>query len=354
MSLAAAGLLATALMSASAATGARAGQVVDVPWRAGNASAFQAGAAEERGARAAHGLLPVTIHRPAGPGPFPFVVLLHGGGGLHREAMWTTWVEPWVELFRTHGIGTAVVDSFASRGVDQVCTGNVAAWAARHADDAYSVRAWLGGQSYADAARVAVMGMSNGGRTVPAALRAPLKHREPFVAGVALDPGCQSDVASVFYAPLLVLIGNADTVTLARFCEEMKRAQPESAPELKLVAYPRAPHTFDIRLPDRTVLGMRLGYDAQATADAYRQVIDFLAAHRLARCPIGDLSRPRLIDSARNRVIVFTNLRPHHRSGRPSSCIDVTGPDSRSPPSPVCSPRSPPPPPKAATGAVAA
>ena len=81
------------------------------------------------------------------------------------------------------------------------------------------------------------------------------------MAGVALYPGCQSDVASVFYAPLLVLIGNADTVTPARFCEEMKRAREESAPELKLAIYPRAPHTFDMRLPDRTVLGMRLGYE---------------------------------------------------------------------------------------------
>ena len=283
MCLAACGLLVAALLSACAATGTRAGQAVDVPWRPGNANAFQGGAAEERGARAAHGRLPVTIYRPAGPGPFPFVVLLHGCGGLHREAMWTTWVEPWADLFRTHGIGIAVVDSFASRGVEQVCTGNVAAWAARRADDAYSVRAWLAGQPYADGTRVAVMGMSNGGRTVLAALRTPLKHGEPFVAGVALYPGCQSDVASVFYAPLLVLIGNADTVTPARFCEEMKRARPESAPELKLVVYPRAPHTFDMRLPDRTVLGMRLGYDAQATADAPRQVIDFLAAHHLAR-----------------------------------------------------------------------
>jgi hypothetical protein len=34
-------------------------------------------------------------------------------------------------------------------------------------------------------------------------------------------------------------------------------------------------------LPDRTLLGMRLGYDADATADARRQVIAFLAAHGL-------------------------------------------------------------------------
>jgi dienelactone hydrolase len=237
------------------------------------------GAAEERRAKSAHGSLPVTIYRPEGTGPFPFVVLMHGCGGLHREATWTAWVQPWADLLAQHGVGTAVVDSFGPRGVDQVCTGNVAAWAVRRADDAYSARRWLAEQPYADRRRVALMGMSNGGRTVLASLRTTLAHPDPFVAGVALYPGCQNDVGSTFYAPLLVLIGNADKVTPARFCEQMKRGQPASAPALELVVYPGGPHAFDMRLPDRTLLGMRLAYDAQAEADARRRVIDFLADH---------------------------------------------------------------------------
>jgi dienelactone hydrolase len=258
------------------------GQTVRVPWRAGNAESFQMGAVEEQRAHAAQGSLPVTLYRPAGAGPFPFVVLLHGCGGLTHEASWTQWVRPWADLFRAHGIGTAVVDSFGPRGIDQVCTGNVAAWAVRRADDAYSTRAWLAEQPDVDATRIAVMGMSNGGRTVLATLRTTLWHPERFVAGVALYPGCQTDVSSTFYAPLLVLIGKADTVTPAHFCEQMHAAQPASAPELRLIVYPRGPHTFDMRLPDRTVLGMRLGYDPQADADAQRQVMDFFAAHDLA------------------------------------------------------------------------
>jgi len=277
-------LLGATLFSVCASAAAPTRPAVLVPWRAGNADTFQAGAVEERRARAAHGALPVTIYQPDGAGPFPFVVLLHGCGGLHREAMWTAWVEPWADLFRTHGIGTAVVDSFGPRGVDQVCTGNPGAWAVRRADDAYSVRAWLAEQPYVDATRIAVVGMSNGGRTVLAALRTSLKHADPFVAGIALYPGCQTDVSGAFYAPLLVLIGRADTVTPVHFCEEMmQRARPASALDLKLVVYPYAPHTFDMRLPDRSVLGMRLGYDAQAAADARRQVIDFLTAHGLIR-----------------------------------------------------------------------
>jgi dienelactone hydrolase len=252
---------------------------VVVPWQTGNAMSFQSGTAEEKRARAKEGSLPVTLYRPAGEGRFPFVVLLHGCGGLTAEAMWTKWVQPWSELFLQNGIGVAVVDSFANRRVDQVCTRDVSTWAVRRADDAYSARAWLAEQSYVDAKGIAVMGMSNGGRTVLAALRAPLNHSAPFVAGVALYPGCQSDIASHFYAPLLVLTGKADTAAPARFCEQMKARQGESDTMLTLVVYPRAPHTFDMRLPDRTVLGMQLGYDAEATSDARRRVIEFLSKH---------------------------------------------------------------------------
>jgi dienelactone hydrolase len=271
-----AGFFAWTAIAAHATTG----ETVQVPWRAANAANFQEGAGEEQGARSATGSLPVTLYKPGGAGPFPFVVLLHGCGGLRAKAMWSLWVEAWTALFHQHGIGAAVVDSFAPRGVEQVCnTGGVAAWAVRRADDAYSARAWLAEQSYVDARRLAVMGMSNGGRTVLAALRATVEHPERFAAGIALYPGCQTDTGSRFNAPLLVLIGRGDATTPARFCEQMKGAQPAGAPELKLVVYPYAPHTFDMKLPDRTVLGMKLGYDADATADARRQVIDFLSAH---------------------------------------------------------------------------
>ena len=86
-----------------------------------------------------------------------------------------------------------------------------------------------------------------------------------------------------FYAPLLVLVGQADTVTPARYCEEMKPRQPPAAPELTLVVYPWAPHTVDMPLPDRRVLGMRLGFDPDALADARRHVATFLSAHGVMR-----------------------------------------------------------------------
>lgn len=261
-------------------------ETVSVPWQAGNFQSFQLGMRDEGGRRAEQGALWVKIVRPDGPGPFPFVVLLHCCGGLREPAMWSKWVDPWAAVFAAHGIGSAIVDSFGPRGVEQVCRSKVAVWARRRADDAYSVRSWLTQQPYVDASRIAVMGMSNGGRTVLSALRTDLHHAAPFRASIALYPGCQSDAEAHFYAPLMVLVGRGDKVTPAAACERMQAAQPAGAP-LQLIVYPYAPHTFDMALGDRTVLGMLLGYDPEATADARRQVIAFLAAQG-----IGD-GRPR-------------------------------------------------------------
>jgi len=260
---------------------------VSIPWQPGNMARFWARSPDGRWRRVEHGALPATIvlpNRPNRQNAVPFVILLHGCGGLGQPAMWWGWVKPWATLLSAHGIGTAIVDSFAPRGIRRVCGFNVSAWAVRRADDAYSVRAWLAKQTYADASRIAVMGMSNGGRTVLAALRADRQHSAPIRAGIALYPGCQSDIGARFYAPVLVFSGRADTVTPAVACEAMARNRRGGA-EIKLVVYDYAPHTFDMDLPDRVHLGMRLGYDPRATADARRQVIAFLKAHGMGMKP---------------------------------------------------------------------
>lgn len=245
---------------------------VFIPWQPGIAADF--GAADP----ALRPLLPTSIVRPDGDGRFAFVILLHGCGGLDEPAMWGKWVRPWASLLARHRIGSAIVDSLAPRGIAQICRDDVAQWAMRRVDDATSVRAWLTQQPFVDAGRIAVMGMSNGGRTVLSALRAATQRGAPFRAGVALYPGCQSDVESRFAAPLLVLVGRADRVAPAAACAAMERNQPSPSP-LSLVVYDRAPHAFDMDLPDRTQLGMRLGYDADAADDAQHRVIDFLRAN---------------------------------------------------------------------------
>lgn len=215
--------------------------------------------------------LPVTILPADGERPSPFVILLHGCDGL-RPHTWARWVKPWASLLRSRGIGVAVVDSFGPRGIDQVCNSNVAAWARRRAADAVKVAVWLNGQPFVQPDHIALLGQSNGGRTVLSALESSHPGSRLFRAGVALYPGCQSNTNSTFVAPLFVLAGEADTVAPSHYCQAMR------SPALKVITYPNALHSFDVDLPQRRYRGMVLGGNADATADAHRQVIAFLHA----------------------------------------------------------------------------
>ena len=156
-----------------------------------------------------------------------------------------SWVEPWVDLFRKHGVGAAIVDSFWRRAGEPGVHLGCRRGAVRRADDAHSARAWLAEQPFVDDNRIAVMGMSNGGRTVLAALRTTLSHPTLFAAGIALYPGCQSDVDGSFTRAAARphragRRGNAGPVLRGD-----EAPSTRDGPELTVV-YPHTPHTFDM------------------------------------------------------------------------------------------------------------
>ena len=203
---------------------------------------LQAGAAEERGARAAQGFLPVTIYRPGGRRP----VSLRRAAPRVRGPVSRGHVEdvgravgravpsPWDR----HGGGRQLHAAWRRPGVHPERRRLGRASGGRRVQRPRA--GWRSSRtSMPRASRV--MGMSNGGRTVLAALRATLKHPHPFMAGVALYPGCQTDVGSTFYAPLLVLIGSADIVTPAHFCEADEARPTRVRAPLELVIFPRGP-----------------------------------------------------------------------------------------------------------------
>jgi dienelactone hydrolase len=224
------------------------------------------------------------LFSPAGAGPFPAVVLIHGCSGYG----WTTRGQPGWALFETyarryvaHGYVALVLDSFAPRGIYNACGQPRLVSPRRRAWDALSAARWLGGLGTVDRQRLVLQGDSHGGWTVLVALQAGLWHvPEHFAAGIAFYPYCY-DVAG-FSAPLLVLIGESDDWTPAWRCRQMvddlRRAGAGN--EVELHVFPGAYHAFDFPLPAHTnLLGHFMRYDAAATTASWQAIDAFLAAH---------------------------------------------------------------------------
>ena len=182
-----AGILGTAFLAAYA-TGTR----VLVPWHAGTPRAFR-WARSKSIEPAARGCFRSRC-TPAGAGPFPFACCCTGAGPKTKMPAGRSG-RPWADsLPPATWSAPAVVDCLGPRGVDQVRTGDVAPWAVRRADDAYSARAWSAAQPDVDGKHIGRDGDVEWRTAVLAALHDCRPER--FVAGVALYSGCQTDVSS--------------------------------------------------------------------------------------------------------------------------------------------------------------
>ncbi len=246
--------------------------------------------------------VPGWLVRPAGRGPFPAVVLLHGCEGISPAT------HDWARWFRDRGYVALVVDSWAPRGLGEACSAQAPELASTERfDDAVGALRFLHRQPGVDPARVGVVGWSNGGVFAMALVNGPSHERARrrgvtlpppgFRAAVALYPGgCYSLVHELAVRPLLVLMGDADDWTLPGPCEAMVRAMRARGADVSIVLYPGAVHYFDVAGQPRTYLagvanrnkpggccGATVGYDAAAAADARRRVAEFFGYHLGAR-----------------------------------------------------------------------
>jgi len=237
-----------------------------------------------------------TLVRPAGEGPFPAVVQLHGCGGLEAQSYrWARWL---VE----HGYVALVVDSFGPRGLKGDCRSSpddppISA----RLDDAFGALRYLQSLPSVRADRIAAIGWSQGGVYAIAVINGPSLERAKkrgvdlpavgFAAGIGVYPDCISLVPELVIRPLLVLIGAADDWTPAAKCEEMVTAMKSRGADTSIVVYPGAYHYFDVEGQPLDVLaevendfkpdghGATVAYQPAAAAGARRQVEAFLARH---------------------------------------------------------------------------
>jgi dienelactone hydrolase len=214
-----------------------------------------------------------SLYRPAGDGPFPAVVLLHGCSGRSSPA----YEDAEGARFTALGYVLLIVDSFGPRGVTHRCLSDMGPPVDR-VMDAYGGLLYLAAQPFVDPDRIAVIGYSQGAIVALSAVElggiGTLFDRH-FRAAVAYYPWCGALRVS---APTLILIGELDDWTPARACRySMEHHSGDGAP-VRLVVYPGAYHAFNFpRRQPTTAFGHHIEYDEPAASAAWSETKAALA-----------------------------------------------------------------------------
>ena len=242
--------------------------------------------------------VPAWRTQPAGAGPFPAVVLLHGCHGVSASTY------DWARWFTARGYVALVVNSWAARGMSEGCSPqSLDLPSSERFDDAAGALRFLHEQTDVDRERIGVIGWSNGGVFAMSVVNGPSLDRQRargvtlpapgFRAAVAVYPGgCFSLISEQVVHPLLVLIGGADDWTLASVCSNMVAAMQSRGAPASIVVYPGAFHYFDVEGQGRTFLsdvanrnlpgeccGATVAYDPAVSADAHARVAEFFGRH---------------------------------------------------------------------------
>ena len=222
------------------------------------------------------------LNKPAGTGPFPAVVLMHGCAGIRPT--YARWASQLTEL----GYVTLILDSLGPRSVFNVCkTPLKIASPQTRAFDAHGALAYLQGLPFVDGARIGVVGWSHGGNSVLAAVNnsgTTAKLPQRFKAAIAFYPYCIG--WGDYILPTLILLGEADEWGPLSQCQMLKAQSKNGGALIELVAYPGVFHAFDV-LELKNGLSVEglygktywLQYNKKAHEDAAKRVRSFLAEH---------------------------------------------------------------------------
>jgi dienelactone hydrolase len=249
-----------------------------------------------------------SLFRPAGNGPFPAIVFVHGcygmfargGAGefLSRDFFWAT-------TMSQQGYAVLMVNSFGPRQHGEMCStsGFEEQLYLKRPRDAYGALAYLQEQPFVQPDHVGIMGWSQGGGVILLSIRAAslgrpagLPASRDFRAAVAFYPASCSDRTHsqpwTSTIPLLVLMGDGDVWTAAEPCREFLQGAKARGAPVESVFYPGAYHDFDYpdlpvrNLPQYTTRSGVVpitGTDPAARADALRRVPAFFATYLKGR-----------------------------------------------------------------------
>lgn len=191
---------------------------------------------------------------PAGRGPFPAVILMHGCSGLPSGT-----IDGWGPALRGWGYATFVVDSFGGRRLSNVCGDALRLLGTERIADAYGALRIIATHPRIDADRIALMGFSHGGI---AALGSATKWARVtygtsaggaskgvrFRAFLPFYPYCNARIPDMVFGrgtPVRIHVGEQDDWTPARTCVALAAAARDGGADVETRVYAGARHSFD-------------------------------------------------------------------------------------------------------------
>lgn len=231
--------------------------------------------------------------------PAPGIVLMHGRAGAYSSAAKGVYTaktlsqrhRQWAQWWAGQGYAVLIVDGFGPRGYP--------AGFGRHTykdrpaeldetearpQDAYAGLLYLRSRREVAGDRIGLMGWSNGGSTVLAAMagNAPGLDKiggaaQGFRGGLALYPGCalkdKYKGGLVPYAPTRIYAAELDEEVSPKICTTLTERSRAKGADLVLQIYPGAVHGFDDPAPARQADPA----NSAATRDVTEKALSFFA-----------------------------------------------------------------------------
>lgn len=199
---------------------------------------------EEGKATMVRGLLKI----PESSGQIPAVVIMHGCGGVGSGEV------TWENRLNEMGIATLLVYSLGSRNIPDMCSGRYQTNIATVLTDAYRALDVLAEHTRIDAERIAILGLSFGGRTALWVSHIRFQERyatsqNQFAAHLAFYPAsCYiqlADETEVSGKPMRIFHGEKDDWTPIVQCQAYVERLTQAGVDVVLYEYPSALHSFD-------------------------------------------------------------------------------------------------------------
>jgi len=184
-------------------------------------------------------------------GKVPAVVISHGSEGVS-----SLYFDVWAKALNNAGYAVFVVDSFKPRGEDRVtgATKQLTWNTMANTTDALYALKLLATHPQIDRSKIFHMGWSRGGQALldavwPTYQQHVLPIDVKWAGGVAVYPGCNMryrvDKHSKLPAPILMLLGEKDDMTLPKPCMELADEYAAAGLPVSYKVYAGATHVFD-------------------------------------------------------------------------------------------------------------